>query len=370
MFFITDCLKQMDIPTRINFILPFKPRRPAGGFRVMYEYANRLSRLGYQVHLTFPIKTQYMEYRLPYWVRYILSKIEGFSSDKWFNFDSAITMSYVPEIEDKYVKDADVVIATWWSTVLEMGLLGQVKGEKINLIQGFENWEGHEELLYKSYNMANTVNVVVASYLKDIVSKYTNNKIELIENGVDNTVYYVKNSIESRSPNTIAMTYSIQEIKGSKYGLEALLLVKKEIPELIVEMFGVVPCPDNLPSWIKYYRDPLDLPDLYNRNAIFISNSFTEGFGLVSVESLFCGCALICTDIEGHKEYAFDNETALLVEPGNTQEMASKVLSLIRDDEKRITIARSGNDYVQRFSWDNAIGKMQAVIENISPTKN
>lgn len=352
-------------PVEITFILPFKPRRPAGGFRVMYEYANRLAKRGFKIHLIYPIRTRYMKYHLPYSIRCILSKIEGFKRDIWFDFESSITMSYVPRVEDKYIPDADIVIATWWSTVLEMGSLNVNKGKKINLIQGFENWEGHEDLLFASYNLNDTVNVVVASYLKNIVSKYTKNRIELIENGIDNTRYFVKDKIEGRNPASVAMTYSIQEIKGSKYGLEALMLVKEVIPELQVELFGISPCPDGLPEWIQYFREPGDLCDLYNRNAIFISNSFTEGFGLVSVESMFCGCALVCTDIEGHQEYAFDAKTALLVEVRNVKQMADRIIYLIRNNEYRIAMAKNGNEYVQRFRWDNAIEKMRKVIQSV-----
>lgn len=351
--------------TKINFILPFKPRRPAGGFRVMYEYANRLAKKGYEVHLTFPVKTPYMKYRLPYIIRYILSKVEGFERAKWFDFDSRISMSYVPEVKDKYVIDADVVIATWWATVLEMGKLSSSKGKKINLIQGFENWEGHEDLLFLSYDIQNTVNIVVASYLKEKVRQHTQNRIELIENAVDGSKYYVREKIQNRKAATVGMTYSLQEIKGSKYGIEALKIVKERIPELQVEIFGISPSPDFLPDWIKYYRDPENLCELYNRNAIFISNSFTEGFGLVSVESMFCGCALVCTDIEGHKEYAFEGETALLVEVRNVEQMADRICFLIENKDYRIALAQRGYNYVQRFSWDSAISQMDTVIKSI-----
>ena len=350
---------------KINFILPFKPRRPAGGFRVMYEYANRLAQKGYQVHLTFPLKTPYMKYRLPYPARFVLSKIERFSLSEWFDFDPTVTMSYVPEVKDKYIPDADVVIATWWSTVFEMGKLSPSKGKKINLIQGFENWEGHEDLLYASYDMKDTVNIVVASYLEKMVRRHTQNRIELIENGIDDSVYYVVHRIDERRPATVSMMYSPQEIKGSKYGLEALQLVKEEIPELKVGMFGISPPPDKLPSWVSYYRDPINLREVYNNNAIFISNSFTEGFGLVSVEAMFCGCALVCTDIEGHQEYAFEKKTALLVEAGNSRQMADCIIYLVRNDECRRKLATNGNKYVQRFKWDSAVAKMENILKNI-----
>ncbi|MDU1890540.1 MAG: glycosyltransferase family 4 protein [Dysgonomonas sp.] len=306
-----------------------------------------------------------MNYRLPYFVRCVLSKIEGFDTNKWFDFDPSIKMSYVSEIKDRYIPDADIVIATWWSTVLEMGALSETKGKKINLIQGFENWEGHEDLLYRSYDIKDTVNIVVASYLKNIVGKHTKNRIELIENGIDSSIYKVKYNIEERIPATVAMTYSIQEIKGSKYGLEALFLVKEKRPDLQVEMFGISPSPEDLPEWIKYYREPDNLDDLYNSNAIFISNSFTEGFGLVSVESMFCGCALVCTNIEGHKEYAFEGKTALLVEVRNVEQMAERIIYLIENNDYRIRLARQGNEYVQHFSWDNAISKMEKVINSV-----
>lgn len=353
----------MDKAVKVNFVLPFKPRRPAGGFRIMYEYANRLAGKGYKVHLTYPIKIPYMNYRLPYPIRYILSKIEGFKRNKWFAFDPSITMSYVPEVKDKYIIDADIVIATWWSTAAEMGKLSPEKGRKINLIQGYENWEGNEDLLFQSYDMKDVTNIVVASYLKEIVGQHTEKSAVPIQNAIDTDKFNIITCPEDRKPATVAMTYSIQEIKGSAYGLEALEIVKKKFPELKAEIFGVCPQPEGLPEWIKFYRNPNDLNELYNRNAIFISNSLTEGFPLTPAEAMSCGCALICTDIEGHREFAINNETALLVEVKDVTQMAEKIEYLIANNKERIRLAKSGNGYIKRFSWDNALAKMEKVIE-------
>lgn len=345
--------------------MPFRARRPAGGFRVMYEYANRLSDLGYSVHITYPLQTRFMKYRLPYWLRLLLSYIEGFKTNNWFKFNPSITMSYVKSVKDKYIIDADVIITTWWATALEVGKLSSSKGHKINLIQGFEDWEGHVDMLYSSYKIPDTVNVVVASYLQEVVEQYTTNKTVLIPNAIDNKQFYVSYPMEKRNDTSVCMNYSIQKIKGSEYGLEALKILKQKHPDLKVDLFGICPQPHDLPSWITYYRNPEDLCKVYNQNAIFISNSLTEGFGLVSVEAMYCGCALVCTDISGHKEYAFDNKTALLVEPKNAEDMADKVSVLIEDRNRRLTIASEGNDFVQHFSWDKAIVKMNSLIKEL-----
>ncbi|MFV0469899.1 MAG: glycosyltransferase family 4 protein [Dysgonomonas sp.] len=347
---------------KINFILPYKPKRPTGGVKMMYEYANRLAKKNYSVHIYYPLKTRFIDYRFPFVIRWILSKIEGFRTFCWFDFDPAIKMSYINSVSDKYVTDADVTISTWWSTALDMGRLSPSKGKKINFIQGFENWAGHEDLLYTSYQIEGATNVVIANFLKEIVEKHSHNKTVVIENAIDLDAFCVRENIENRDSYTVCMNYSTQGIKGSDYGIEALKIVKNQKPDLKVEMFSIYPRPESLPEWISFYQTPADLPDVYNRCAIFITNSFTEGFGLVSVEAMACGCALICTDIPGHREFATDNETALLVEPQNSAQMAEKICSLIEDNAKRITIAKQGNNYVQRYSWESAVGKMENVI--------
>lgn len=345
--------------------MPFKARRPAGGFRVMYEYANRLSDLGYRVHITYPLKTKYMEYRWPYAVRYLLSYIEGFRTSKWFDFRPNISMSYASEVNDRNIRDSDIVIATWWTTALEMGKLKERKGKKINFIQGYENWTGHEDELHESYNMEGVTNIVVATYLKEIVEKYTKNKTLLIPNAIDKEKYKVIKPIIERKPATVCMLYSIQEIKGSVYGLEAFSLVKDKYPELNVELFGICPEPENLPDWITFYREPKDLYSVYNRNAIFISNSLTEGMALTPMEAMFCGCAAVLTDIQGHAEYGRDNETALLYKAKDSKGLADKIINLIVDNDSRISLAERGNNFIQQFSWDIAVDKMDKIIKDL-----
>lgn len=345
--------------------MPFKARRPAGGFRVMYEYANRLSDLGYDVHITYPLKTKYMEYRLPYIMRFILSYVEGFRTSKWFDFRPDISMSYVNSINDKNVINSDIVIATWWTTAVEMGSLSEKKGYKINFIQGYENWTGHEVELHSSYNMTNVTNIVVASYLKEVVSEYTDNPIILIPNAIDKERYRILNPIKDRNSLTVCMLYSIQEIKGSTYGLEALYKVREKYTGLKVDLFGICPAPDNLPDWITFYRDPKDLSLIYNKNAIFISNSLTEGMALTPMEAMFCGCATILTDIQGHAEYGKDNDTTLLYTPKDSNELFEKIVYLIENNEQRISLAERGNHFIQQFSWDVAVDKMDGVIKKL-----
>lgn len=331
----------------------------------MYEYANRLAKKGYSIHIYYPIKTKYIIYRLPYPARWLQSKLESLKPYNWFHFDPSITSSSVNSISEKSIRDADIIIATWWSTALDVGQLSEKKGKKINLIQGFENWRGHEDLLYKSYALTNVTNVVIASFLKSIVDKYARKESVIIENAIDHSSFCIKNPIAQRNPLSVCMNYSTEEIKGSGYGIGALKIVKQQIPNLVAELFSIFPRPTDLPEWISFKQTPSDLPSVYNNNSIFISNSLTEGFGLVSVEAMACGCALICTDIPGHVEFAYDKETALLVEPQNSQQMAEKIIHLIQNNDERIDLANKGHKYVAKYSWGIAVGKLEQVIKDL-----
>lgn len=335
-----------------------------GGFKIMYEFANRLSDLGYSVHITYPIRTKYMEYRLPYFVRKVLSYIEGFRTNMWFPFNKNISMSYVDSVSNKYIKESDIIIATWWSTAVDMGRLSLSKGKKINLIQGYENWIGHEDELHASYNMDHTVNVVVASYLNEIVKKHTHNNTYLIPNAIDSEKYKLINRIEDRRPLSVCMLYSEQEIKGAKYGLEALIRLKGKYPVLTVDLFGIFPQPLDLPQWITYHRDHENLTEIYNNNSIFIANSLTEGMALTPMEAMFCGCACVLTEIDGHSEYGVNNKTCLLYKPQNIEDLIEKLDYIFSNDLERIKLAQSGHDFIQQFSWNKAVKKLDNIIKD------
>lgn len=229
-----------------------------------------------------------------------------------------------------------------------------------------EDWDGNDSaLLHLSYNQINTTNVVVASYLRDVVRQHTENETLIINNAIDSSVFFSKNPVESRNPQAICMLYSTQDIKGSEYGIEALKIVKQKYPQLKVDLLGVHSRPQELPQWMQYHRKADDLSDIYNRNAIFISNSLTEGMALMPLEAMSCGCALLCTDIDGHKEYAVDGQTALMYEPRNVEHLVRKIVLLIENQKLRYELAECGIEMSRRFSWKESVGKMDMLIQKL-----
>ncbi|MBE6304060.1 MAG: glycosyltransferase family 4 protein [Bacteroidales bacterium] len=362
---------KMNMKKRITFLLPGIANRPIGGYKVVYEYANRLVGDGYIVNIVYPtylhfdsdtcffrflrISKAFVKY-----IYYILTK--KYICNKWFDLNKCVNEFLVPSLSEKWCPKSDVCVATSARTAIYMNRYKE-SVSKIYLIQGYEAWNGiTDEQLIDTYKYQ-FKKIVISKWLYDIVSKYDPD-CQLIPNGFDFDFFKKTVECEKRDRYTLAMMYHVQELKGCDDGFMALDIVKKRCPQLKVSLFSVYPEPDNLPDWITYYRQPDKdtFNKIYNSTAIFVGTSWSEGWGLTIGEAMMCGCAVACTDNAGYREMAIDNNTALLSPIKNPAALAENIIRLIEDDALRIRIAEQGYEYIQRFKWDDSYCKLKSIL--------
>ena len=98
-----------------------------------------------------------------------------------------------------------------------------------------------------------------------------------------------------------------------------------------------------------------------NFNVVLTAVSYTH---LDVYKRQACGCAVVCTDIGGHADYAINKETALLTVPGNAEDMADKLKTLINDKELRCELATASNKLIgASFSWKNSVQKLISYMQ-------
>lgn len=346
-------------PMRISIVLPFPVTKPVGGAKVMYEYANRLSGLGHTVSIFHSINRPFKKSSTPVWFKQILFRLRGVERPGWFPLKPGIKSVIVPAITNKHMPDADIVMCTWWQMTYAISELQESKGKKFNLIQDYETWAGMEDKVKASYSLP--VNqIVIAAYLQQIVKEAAGVHALHIPNAVDEKKYFVSTPIASRDPQSVIMLYSREPRKGTAYGLEALEQLHKNYPGLKLILFGVYPAPADLAHWIKYYQKPNDLAALYNSAAVFCSPSLGEGWALPPAEAMACGCAVVCTNIGGHRDYARDNDTALLVAPESITALVKKIGYLFENELERRRIAANALRVMStEFNWDASAKKLE-----------
>jgi phosphatidylinositol alpha-mannosyltransferase len=83
-----------------------------------------------------------------------------------------------------------------------------------------------------------------------------------------------------------------------------------------------------------------------------------ESFGIVLLEAMAAGTAIVCSDIHGYKGVVRRDRDALLVPPGDSKALAGALARLLSDDERREAMARSGRERAEEYSWERVTAKV------------
>jgi glycosyltransferase involved in cell wall biosynthesis len=359
---------------RISFLLPGDSTEPSGGNKVVYEYANYLTKKGHRVTVVHPafllLGEPLFQFDLRHNVRtlrtiksYIQNKATGnFKPTAWFEVLSSVQLLWVPTLAARYIPDADIVFAGAWQTAEWVEKLPPSKGKKFYLIQHLETWAGPQDRVMATWKMP-LEKIAIARWLQSI-AEGLGETAHLVHNGLDFERFRVMNALDARDPNNLLMLFSSQKWKGSADGIAAFEIARKQEPGLRLALFGTPPPPDVLPSGVTYHRNPPQhvLRDLHNQASIFLSPSWTEGFPLPPAEALQCGGALVSTNIGGTAMYAIHEQTALLSPIKDPEAMAANILRLVRNPDLRLKLARNGNAKIQEFTWERAGSSLETIL--------
>lgn len=342
----------------VTFCLPTQNyRSPIGGFKMVYEYSNRLVEYGFDVNIVYCTKNTLSKYGLPYSIRQLLAKGIVSVSPAWFKLDRRVKRIAASSITNEYIPDGDCIFATAAQTAQSVYKLHKSKGKKYYFIQDYENWLMSEDKLVETYKLGMT-NIVVSNWLYKIVHPYSMDKTILIKNPIDTNKYIIQIPLEARKKFNIGMLYHDAAYKGCEYALKSIFAIKREFPEVELYMFGNPKLPKQFrKDWIHYIRHATqeETISVYNNCSIFVCASIEEGFGLTGLESMACGCTFLSSDYQGVREYAKNNVNALLSPIKDMDAMIVNIRRVLQDDKLRRCISEAGKRTAMEFSWEKAI---------------
>jgi len=95
-----------------------------------------------------------------------------------------------------------------------------------------------------------------------------------------------------------------------------------------------------------------------------------EGWGIVAIEAQACGKAVIGAKIPGLQDAIKENETGILVEPENTNELKNAMMRLINNKSERKNLGEKGREWAQNFKWDNVAEEQMDFYKSILKNDN
>lgn len=216
------------------------------------------------------------------------------------------------------------------------------------------------------------------------------NRIQIIPMGADLSEFsnkIDKHKLEAKygvTQNSIVLFVGrLVEVKGCEYlikGFKSLLDKTREVQLIIL---GGGPLESDLKKTVQDLKigeyvkfegfvehckvsDYLSLSDIVVFPSIVDSSGFKEGFSVALLEALASGKPIVATRTEGFLEAIEDGWNGFLVEPENPEEIANKILELLKNQELRTKFSENALETSKKYEWSLIAGKYVEIFREIS----
>jgi L-malate glycosyltransferase len=203
-----------------------------------------------------------------------------------------------------------------------------------------------------------------------------NDKIVVIYNGLDLTRFHLNGDASEglerlnletlRGRPVVTMVANFEyRVKDHPMLLRAAQRVKTEVPEAMFVIAGEgelraetekLAGELGLTETCLFIGRCASVPDLLAASDVCVLSSQAEGFSNSILEYMAAGRAVVATNVGGASEAIVEGETGHLVNAGDDRAMAERLISLLRDADKRRAMGINGRRRIEeRFSTENRL---------------
>lgn len=207
--------------------------------------------------------------------------------------------------------------------------------------------------------------------------------------GNGRSVSVVKNTVPDRGPlpipegqSTVVYVGRISAWKGPEIVVEAAALLRQRHPNarfvLAGDEFGggaelltklrVLAGERGVADRVEFRPFADDVTALYREASVVVCPSvLPEPFGLVVLEAMTAGRAVVASDHGGPRELVVDGETGLLVPPGDASALAAALGALLDDPGRAAAMGRAARERaLSSFPIERAVASFEAIYESVA----
>jgi len=213
-------------------------------------------------------------------------------------------------------------------------------------------------------------------------------KIAIVPLGLDLTAF-IRSSVAKGSFRSelgissavplIGIVGRIVPIKNHELFIDAANLILRSRPDARFVVVGDGP---HRPAIVQYANEKQlkyhitftswrrDLERIYPDLDVLIVSSINEGTPVSAIEAMAAGCPVVATRVGGVPDVIEDNNTGVLVEPGNAATLANAVLNLVANPSRARALGQAARtDVTIRYRKERLIADIQALYFQLLHTK-
>jgi phosphatidylinositol alpha-mannosyltransferase len=159
--------------------------------------------------------------------------------------------------------------------------------------------------------------------------------------------------------------------KGFPVTLAAFSKVVAEVPDAVLVVVGDGKDRDSLGLLTASVLERVDMrgtepntavPGYHAACEVFVASaSGQESFGIVLVEAMAAGVAVVATDIPGYREVITHGVDGLLVPPRDPEALAADLVRLLTDPDRAARLAEAGRARARAFDWPVIVDRLEAL---------
>jgi glycosyltransferase involved in cell wall biosynthesis len=239
------------------------------------------------------------------------------------------------------------------------------------------------KLIQKLYLKKSPTIITVSNWMKKLLEEnYGIKDANMIHNGIDHELFSPKKkniAVEGFDTNKPVVLFS-----GRFIALKGINIFAKAMREVInqtrdvhfafagpeanskwVRMFETEGIPPDRYSFLGYISH-FEMPKIYANSLIFVLPSLIESFPFSILEAMSSGSAVIASNVGGIPEMIDDEVDGLLVQPGNPQILAKKILFLLDNESEMKKISKNAREKILReFTSEIMSNKTEKIYEQI-----
>jgi glycosyltransferase involved in cell wall biosynthesis len=288
----------------------------------------------------------------------VQSLIKAFKSDVIIL--SHINLSIVGMIVKKFLTNKKVFILTYgidaWNNQSWINKFALESADKIFTISNYT-----KSRIVRSFNISEEKISILPCALDPYFIEY---EASIKPEDAPNIINKIK---DNKIILTVARLNISEKFKGHDNVISALPKVIKVIPNLKYVIVGKGDASEltrirklisdlNLDNHVViagYIRDD-ELPYFYLNSDVFVMTSKKEGFGIVYLESLYCGTPVIAGNKDGSFDALQGGRLGFLIDPDDIDEIADTILNVLNKkvDQKLISPAYLKKEVYSNFNYD------------------
>jgi phosphatidyl-myo-inositol alpha-mannosyltransferase len=214
------------------------------------------------------------------------------------------------------------------------------------------------------------VRVAVSESAKELAHRYLDGEYTVLFNGIEVQRYERPSVVREKTP-TIFFCGRYEPRKGLEVLLQAMAHMSADVKLWIASdgigiddlqnTYGA----DTRINWLGRITEEDKLDRLARCTAFCAPSLRGESFGIVLLEAMAAGAALVASNISGYNNVATQEVNALLVEPGNPLALAKALQVVMTDDEVRQRLVQGGHERAHDFSMERLAQSYIQIYERL-----